>query len=158
MYPSYHYCITLENGRPRVVETHDLRANMRDVREDPSAPYAAHTAGRNSYAAGLSIMGMQDARPEDFGLYPLTEAAIDALCRVAAEIANHFAIEVNPERIMTHAEAAIADGYFGSAEEERWDIARLAPSPRPLTPRDAHETGDELRRRVTQSLSKDVRQ
>jgi hypothetical protein len=49
---------------------------------------------------------------------------------------------------MTHAEAALLDGYFGTAEEERWDIARLAPSAAPLTPRDAIETGDELRRRI----------
>ena len=151
MYSCYHYCVTLENGRPHIIEAHDLRANMRDVRENVDAPYAAHTAGRNAYAAGLSIMAMSGARPDDFGPYPLTAEAIDALCRVAAALASFYAIPIDAGHIMTHAEAAVLDGYFGVAEEERWDIARLTPSALPLTARDAMETGDELRRRIALS-------
>lgn len=145
VFPSYHYCITFARGEAHVVETLDLRANMRDVREAPDQPYAAHTAGRNSFAAGLSISAMRDARPEDFGPFPLVRPAIDALCAVAAALASAYRIPIDAEHVMTHAEAALVDGYFGTGENERWDIARLEPRPQPLTARDASETGERLR-------------
>jgi hypothetical protein len=49
---------------------------------------------------------------------------------------------------MTHAEAAVLDNYFGTAENQRWDGARLTPSDAPLTPEEAKKTGDELRARI----------
>lgn len=127
------------------MQSNDLTLNMRDVRDDPDRPYAAHTGGRNSYAAGLSIMGMRDARPGDFGPYPLQPPAVDALCALAAQIADFYAIPIDADHIMTHAEAALVDGYFGTADDQRWDIARLTPSPQPLTVQDALETGARLR-------------
>lgn len=151
-YPAYHYCITYVDGIARVVRTNDLRANMRDVRVEPELPYAAHTAGRNSYAAGLSVMGMKDAYPSDFGEFPLRNEAVNAMCRVAAELARFYRIPIDREHIMTHAEAALLDGYFGIRDGERWDIARLTPSLDPLSPDDALETGEELRHRIRTSL------
>ncbi len=148
VYESYHYCVTFEDGHARVVQTNDLRANMRDVRANPAFPYAAHTAARNSYAAGLSVMGMKDARPDDFGPFPLMPQALDAMCALAAQLAEFYRIPIDADHVMTHAEAALIDGYYGTAEEERWDIARLRPSPQPLTPKDALEAGEELRRRI----------
>ena len=121
---------------------------MRDVRENPDLPYAAHTAGRNSYAAGLSIMAMKDAHPHDFGSYPMRPEAIDTMCALAAKLAAFYTIPVDANHIMTHAEAAMIDGYFGTAPEERWDIARLAPSAQLLLPHDALVTGEALRRRI----------
>jgi hypothetical protein len=50
--------------------------------------------------------------------------------------------------VRTHAEAAVEDGYFGDGADERWDIARLAPAPEPLHPREATATGDALRARI----------
>jgi hypothetical protein len=148
VHASYHYCIARDGERLYVVHTNDLRANMRNVAE-PGAPYAAHTARRNSYAAGLSVMGMRDATPHDFGAYPLRDDAIDALCAVAKRIADAYAIPADAEHVMTHAEAALIDGYFGAgADDVRWDIARLIPRPEPLAPNDARTTGDELRRRI----------
>jgi hypothetical protein len=138
----------MRDGEIVVAHTHDLRENMRDVSQDPDRPYAQHTRGRNGFAAGISVMGMQDARPGDFGPFPLTEPLIDALCRVGARLATFYKVPVDPEHILTHAEAAVADGYFGNGENQRWDIARLRPDPRPLAPADAAEAGDELRRRV----------
>jgi hypothetical protein len=147
VYTSYHYCIAFAEGAPLVVETHDLRANMREVRAGDGA-YAAHTAGRNSYAAGLAVMAMCDASPEDFGPYPLVEPAIDAMCRVAGAIARGYGIPIDLDHIMTHAEAALIDGYFGAgSDDERWDIARLQPSPLRLSPEEARTTGDALRTR-----------
>lgn len=148
VFPAYHYCVS----RPADVvvhHTHDLRDNMRDVRLDPSLPYAAHTAGRNSWSIGISIAAMHDATPFDFGAYPVTQPQLEGVCRVAAVLASFYGIDVGAVR--THAEAALDDGYFGAAsgsEHRRWDIARLQPSPDPLLPAEATATGDWFRRRI----------
>ena len=135
-----------------VHHTHDLRENMRDVRLDPSLPYAPHTRGRNSWSIGLSIAAMRDATPSDFGAYPLTDPQLEALCRVAATLAAFYGIDV--ANVRTHAEAALADGYFGAGlESSRWDIARLRPSPEPLRPNEATATGDWFRNRIAALLA-----
>lgn len=147
-YPAYHYCVALTgDGAVTVVATHDVRANMRDVRTGDGA-YAAHTAGRNAFALGLAICGMAGATPSDFGSFPLREDLVAAMCELAARAAHAYGIPIEAARVMTHAEAALVDGYFGSGADERWDIARLRPEPRPLAPDDARRTGDELRARM----------
>lgn len=149
VWPAYHFCVaTKDDGTIVVVHTHDVTENMRDVYENPDAPYAAHTRGRNSHAVGISIMAMNGATPEDFGPYPLTEELIDGLCRVGAYLADYYGVPIDAEHIMSHAEAALQDGYYGTAESERWDIARLRAEPRPLEPNDGIEVGEELRRRM----------
>jgi hypothetical protein len=146
VFPSYHFCITGFHDT-WVHHTHDLRANMRDVRLEADAPYAAHTQGRNAWSLGLAVAAMRDATPSGFGPYPITEAQLDALCSVAARLAAFYAIPI--AAIRTHAESALDDGYFGAGgDETRWDIARFAPSPRPLEPADAVGAGDDLRRRI----------
>ena len=60
VFPSYHFCVALENGRIVVAQTNDLRANMRDV--SSGGEYAAHTYRRNSFAAGIALIGMKDAK------------------------------------------------------------------------------------------------
>ena len=108
---------------------------MRDVRLDPSLPYAPHTRGRNAWSIGISIAAMQGATPSDFGRFPITEPQLDAMCRVAATLARFYGIDV--AAIRTHAEAALDDGYFGAeGDDVRWDIARLRPSAEPLHPSD----------------------
>ena len=144
IYPSYHYCLTGAH-EIAVAATHDLGANMRDVRVG-DAPYAAHTSGRNSWSIGLAVCGMAGATPADFGRFPLTDAQIDGLCRVAGVLATFYAIPL--AAIRTHAEAALEDGYFGAAAEQRWDIARLEPSPAALEPEDALAAGAFLRARI----------
>lgn len=130
-----------------VHQTHDLRENMRDVTVDHSLPYAPHTRARNSWSIGLSVAAMQDATPHDFGPYPITEEQLEGLCEVAARLAAFYRIPV--EAIRTHAEAALLDGYFGAGgEAQRWDIARLRPSPEPLRPEEATEAGDWFRARI----------
>ena len=146
VYPAYHFCVSGARD-PLVHHTHDLRENMRDVRADPSLPYAAHTRGRNSWSIGISVAAMHDATPADFGAFPLTEPQLEALCRVAAVLARFYGIDVAAVR--THAEAALADGYFGAGSDEvRWDIARLRPAPEPLEPGEATATGDWFRTRI----------
>lgn len=145
VFPAYHFCVA-GAVEPVIHHTHDLRDNMRDVRGDPDGPYAAHTRGRNSWSIGLAIAAMRDATPGDFGAFPLTEPQLDALCRVAARLAAFYRIP--PAAIRTHAEAALEDGYFGAAEEQRWDIARLRPAPEPLVAGEARAVGDLLRARI----------
>jgi len=154
VFPAYHFCIaTTKSGSIVVVNTHDVRENMRNVYEAPDEPYAAHTRGRNSFAVGISIMGMEGAKPDDFGAYPLTDDRVDALCLVAARIANVYGVALDADHVMSHAEAALRDGYFGTAPEQRWDIARLRAEKKPLQPQDAIETGEELRSRMRSFLS-----
>lgn len=146
VYPAYHFCISGADD-PIVHHTHDLRENMREVYKEPDLPYAPHTRGRNSYAIGISIAAMRDATPSDFGAFPITEAQLDAMCRVAATLAKFYGIDV--AAIRTHAEAARDDGYFGAGSDDlRWDIARLRPSAEPLRPEEATSTGDWFRDRI----------
>ncbi len=146
VFPAYHFCLRGVSD-VMVVQTHDLRANMRDLRAGGAEPYAAHTAGRNSWSIGLAVCGMADARPDDFGRFPLADEQIAALCTLARRLADAYAIPL--AAIRTHAESALEDGYFGAgADDERWDIARLAARPDPLVPADAIATGDALRARI----------
>jgi len=146
VFPAYHFCLRGVSDVV-IVQTHDLRANMRDLRGDPFRPYAAHTLGRNSWSIGLAVCGMAGARPSDFGRYPLTAAQIDGLCVVARTLADLYGIPL--AAIRTHAEAALDDGYFGAdGDAARWDIARLAPRAEPLEERDARVTGEALRARI----------
>ena len=146
VFPAYHFCL---RGVSDVVvaQTHDLRANMRDLRRSPAGRYAAHTLGRNSWSIGIAVCGMGAARPSDFGRYPLSPVQIDALCTVARTLADAYGIPL--AAIRTHAEAALEDGYFGADDDElRWDIARLEARPEPLADREAALTGDLLRARI----------
>jgi hypothetical protein len=145
IFPAYHFCLS-GPAAVRVHPTHDLRANMRDVHGAASGSYAAHTAGRNSFCAGIAICAMQTAEPHDFGATPLTSEQIDALCTVTAALVRHYAIPL--ANVRTHAEAAVDDGYFGAADDERWDIARLAPASAPLVPGEAAAIGEQLRRQI----------
>lgn len=153
VFPAYHFCVTSdENGELLVVNTHDVRENMRDVYQAPDEPYAAHTRGRNSYALGISMMAMEGAKPDDFGAYPLTEELIDGLCLLAAKLAKYYGVPIDAEHVMSHAEAALHDGYFGTEPEERWDIARLRAEDRPLVEQDGIDVGEELRTRMRKAL------
>jgi hypothetical protein len=149
VFPAYHFCVaTNDGGEIVVVNTHDVRENMRNVYDAPDDPYAAHTRGRNSFALGISIMAMEGSKPDDFGAYPLTEPLIDGLCLVGARLAKYYNVSIDADHIMSHAEAALHDGYFGTKPEERWDIARLRPEKRPLVPQDGTDAGEELRSRM----------
>lgn len=142
-FSAYHFCVRGAES-PVIVASRDLRANMRDVRGAAGRDYAPHTAGRNSFAAGIAICAMASATPHDFARYPLTAAQIDALCTVAAALVRHYAIAL--DNVRTHAEAALEDGYFGAdGDDVRWDIARLEPSAEPLRPAEAAAVGDVLR-------------
>ncbi len=148
VFPAYHLCLRGADD-VHVVHTHDLRANMRDLTAGQSEPYAAHVAGRNSRTVGIAVCAMGGATPHDFGRWPLTAAQVDALARVARIVAERYAIPL--AAIRTHAEHACDDGYFGAGDDERWDIARLAPSDARLDPAEAATVGNFLRRRIAEA-------
>jgi hypothetical protein len=149
VFPAYHFCVALdEQGEPIVCATADLRANARDLRSAGEVDYAAHVAGRNSFACGIAVAAMEGATPGDFGAFPLRDDLLASLCRVAAAVCRRYAISIERGGVETHAEAAVEDGYFGAGPEQRWDIARLRPEARPLEPGEARRTGDALRDRI----------
>jgi hypothetical protein len=148
VFPAYHFCIATTPDGIVVVNTHDVRENMRNVYENPDAPYAQHTRGRNSHALGISIMAMQDATPANFGAYPLTEELVNGLCVVGARLAAFYNVPIDADHIMSHAEAAVREGYFGTEPDQRWDIARLVASDKPLVEQEALDVGEELRSRM----------
>ncbi|GAC1651838.1 MAG: hypothetical protein NVS9B12_00610 [Vulcanimicrobiaceae bacterium] len=154
VFPAYHFCIAKDaDDEIVVVQTNALEVNMRDVRQDPDRPSAAHTRGRNSFALGVAIMGMAGASPQDFGPYPLTQALIEGLAVVCARLVRFYSIALDPGHVLTHAEAAVADGYFGTAPDERWDIARLAAAPHALEPLEALRAGNRLRDEITAAMT-----
>jgi hypothetical protein len=143
-FAAYHLCLSGPHD-VMVHATHDLRANMRDVRTAGPA-YAAHTQGRNSYAAGIAVCAMRAATPHDFADFPLSAQQVEALCAVSAVLVRWYGIALPAVR--THAEAALEDGYFGSGADARWDIARLEPAADPLRPAEAAAVGNFLRTRI----------
>jgi hypothetical protein len=150
VFPAYHFCVALDAaGEPVVCATNDLRANARELSAGDDPPeYAAHVAGRNSFACGIAVAAMAGATPQHFGAFPLRDDLVDALCRVTALVCARYSIAIAPGSVATHAEAALEDGYFGAGEDERWDIARLKGDARPLVPADALATAEELRARI----------
>jgi hypothetical protein len=146
VFPAYHFCLRGSDD-VELVATHDLRANMRDLRGADPGPYAAHVAGRNSWSVGIAVCAMGGATPADFGRWPITPAQVEALALVARIVARAYAVPL--AAIRTHAEAALEDGYFGAGDDDRrWDIARLEPREDPLTPAEATAVGNFLRARI----------
>ncbi len=124
---------------------------MRDVRNEPARPYAAHVAGHNSWTLGIAVCAMGGATPFNFGRWPLTREQIDAMASVAARLAAVYSISV--DAIRTHAEAAVVDGYFGAdGADLRWDIARLEANDMALEPREAAAVGNILREQIVAAL------
>ena len=148
IYDAYHLCIARRAAGWRVVLSRDPRDNMHDVTGNAARAYAAHTAGRNSYALGVAVCAMRDASPSDFGPFPLCEDALGLACRVVAEACAFYGIAVDARHVRTHAEAAVEDGYFGCAHDQRWDVARFVPSAEPLIAAEARAAGERLRERI----------
>src|SRR5579864_8747612 len=143
---SYHFVVGYRDHTLFAQQTHDVRENMRRLTQDME--YAAHTRARNSFAIGVSALGMLDATPHDFGTQPLTDELVDALCAMCDHLTHRYEIVIDADHVMTHAEAAIIDGYFGLLPEERWDLARLHPRPEPVTPQEARANGELLRQKI----------
>ncbi len=152
---NYNAEVDLENGAWVIKLTHPPIDNAIDISD---GPYAAHTWHRNSHGFGLAITGMVDATTTDFGQEALQVHELEYLCAAAAAITRKYDLDsvgtnvrngVTEFNIMTHAEAAIMDGYFpGDSEPSRWDLARVAASDAPLSKDEARDTAAKLRHRI----------
>jgi hypothetical protein len=121
--------------------------------EPPQPGYAAHTYQRNGHAFGLCVDAMTNATPSNFGIAPITLEEIETLCACAAVVCQKYGIDsADPKLVMTHAEAAILDGYYILDQTldgvTRWDLARLTASDVPITREEAVENGTLLRARI----------
>ena len=94
----------------------------------------AHTYKRNSGSIGITLCCALDASwqgPEpDLGSCPPTTLQLVALAKVVAVLCAGLGIPIDDVTVMTHAEAACADGYGpGSGDSEtRWDLAYVPTS------------------------------
>ena len=90
--------------------------------------YKAHTYQRNSGAIGISLCCALDAswqgQKPDLGSYPPTTMQLIAMAKVVAVLCAGLGIAIDADAVMTHAEAALVDGYgVGSGDSEtRWDL------------------------------------
>ena len=88
----------------------------------------AHTYKRNCGAIGITLCCALDASWQgevpDLGSYPPTTLQLVALAKVVAVLCVGLGLALDEGAVMTHAEAALADGYgAGSGDSEtRWDL------------------------------------
>jgi hypothetical protein len=131
----------------------DPRDNARTI--VAGEPYAAHTYLRNSHALGFVVDCMAGATPNDFGDVPLQMHQLEALCAMVGAVAAVPGYNVaigNRNLCMTHAEAAILDGYFITDSppdgDTRWDLARFAEDPSALEKPEAIANANRIRSRA----------
>lgn len=96
----------------------------------------SHTWHRNSGSIGIALccaLGAQanNGYDADLGSYAPTAAQTDKLAQVVAVLVTGLALDASPEAVMTHCEAALADGYgpYSGDSETRWDLWYMRDSP-----------------------------
>lgn len=117
-FSNYHVCVLGPPQDGKVLITHPFVNNLRQIQ--PGDTYAAHTKGRNSFRLAVSAMAMYRATMNDAGQFPVTPQQIEAMCAVGGLIVVKYNLNIATE-VKTHAEWALADGYFG----RRWDFHRM---------------------------------
>lgn len=149
----YNVVVDVVDGVPVLVAGMDPRLNARPLSLEmkANAEYCASVRGRNSHGVGASIAAMSDASPASFGDAPIDAVRIEFLCAGAGALCAKYAIDAHvPDACYTHAEAALWDGYFGTGDDERWDLCVLEPTnaDRDVLAALAPRTGDRLRARI----------
>jgi hypothetical protein len=140
---NYNFETYLNNGVWTAKITQDPRHNA--VACSPAAPYAEHTYLENSHNVGCAVSGMFGATPSDFGAYAIQQHELDFYMVMCGAVCVKYNIDpLDSDNVKTHAEWAIIDDYFG----ERWDFARLNPSPDPLSVDEAILTAQSMRHRM----------
>lgn len=112
-FPAYHTVFDGE-GTPKRNHPYDKR----------SGGGLGHTLGRNAGGVGMSLASMAGPDSDPWKKDPPTQKQFDAMAAEIAALAKKWdwAIgDINAANVMTHAEAAKHDGYFG----ERWDLLQL---------------------------------
>jgi len=83
-----------------------------------------HTWHRNTGAIGIALACAYQANTNNLGPEPPTVQQIEAMAQVVAVLAEVLDLTIDKQRVMTHFEAALIDGYGpGSGDPEtRWDL------------------------------------
>lgn len=145
LFDDYNAMVDLEADKWVLKLTHNPQDNIPGINDNAMA---SHTWHRNSWALGIAIGGMEGATTNNFGKDPVELHELEYLCAGAAALGAKYGVQADLDlgegehTIMTHAEAALQDGYFG----ERWDLAMFEPGP--LTEAGARYHGELLRRRI----------
>ena len=150
VFEDYNFMIDLVDGQWVIKTTGDPRDNIPGMTDKPTH---SHTWHRNSWALGIAIGGMDGATTSNFGKDPVELHELHYLCGAAAAVALKYNLQADqvigdpksstPEHtIMTHAECAANDGYWG----ERWDLASFEPGP--ITISGARYHAELLRQRI----------
>lgn len=101
------------------------------VSTDDFAQVLAHTWRRNTGAIGITLCCAYNAEPDSLGLptgdFPPTKEQIEVMAKVVAVLAENLDLNISENVVMTHAEAALLDGYGVNSRdpETRWDLWKL---------------------------------
>lgn len=114
-YNDYHLCI---DGDGKVYITCDSFADK-----------LSHTWHRNSRSVGIAMCCAYGAQANNgydsyLGECPPTKEQIETLSKLVQVICDNIGMEITPETVMTHCEAALRDGYgpYSGDPETRWDL------------------------------------
>lgn len=140
-----HYHVLIESDGKVRYGRHKPEAN-RDV---SNGQYAAHTRALNTGSIGVALCGMHGARETPFraGDHAITEAQVDALAGVCADMCATYGIPVKARTVLTHAEV---ERTLGVAQRGKWDVTWL---PGMDAPGDAIEVGRTIRAMVRKALT-----
>lgn len=134
---SYHFLISQDGTRHEGDSPPE--ANIPPLGKD----YVRHAGGFNSWAIGVGMCGMLEARESPFsaGPYPITTKQYEEACKVVAELCKTYRIAVTRNTVLIHSEVL---PRFG-AGIPKWDVNWLPGMTRPGDP---VEMGDAFRARV----------
>lgn len=135
----YHFII---DGEGTVHDGYYLPEANRSTRD---GHYAAHTRALNTGSIGVAVAAMANAqeRPFNAGRYPITEAQIEALALLSADLGKTYNIPVKRNTMLSHAEV---QPTLGVKQRGKWDITWLPDMPHPSSP---IVVGDKLRKMVS---------
>ena len=142
----YHYII---EGDGNVVNgDHPPEANRHIAQPNNGSTYAAHTARLNTGSIGVALAAMHQAkdRPFNRGPSPITEAQLDALAKLCADLCAKYDIPVERHTVLTHAEV---QPTLKVAQAGKWDITWV---PGMVGPGDPVAVGDGLRDRIRAAM------
>ena len=145
---AYHFII---EGDGKVIEGNNPpEANARISNPRDGSTYAAHTRGLNTGSIGVALAAMRGAHPQPFnaGPSPITEAQLDAMAQLCADLCKRYGIPVQRDTVLTHAEV---QPTLKVAQRAKWDITWV-PGMRSVG--DPVAVGDGLRDRIKEALTR----
>jgi hypothetical protein len=144
-----HYHFIIEGDGAVVAGNHPPEANAVIRNPNDGSTYAAHTRGLNTGSIGIALAAMRGAteRPFNAGASPITPAQVDALVALTARLCGQYAIPVQYDTVLSHAEV---QRTLKVAQRGKWDITWLPSMTRVGDP---VAIGDGLRDRVIEALS-----